>query len=277
MNNLRQYTGWKRWAPSEQELCSFYQSGETPFEMTANEYLLIYNSEGEIVDKKCYQKGSFRSLKISSFDSGYSTKIKPRNIEQECAVDMLLDKKTTIKLMTGTQGTGKDLLCAVTALKEIEKGTFDKIVWIRNNIQVKDTENIGALPGDSLMKSLPWLGPFMDHAGGEYGVQILIEKEKLEVIPLAFVRGRSIRNAIVICSEAENLTKEHLQLLIGRIDEGSNLWINGDTHQRDKIVFERSQGLETLINCLQGEELFAYTHLITCERSATARLADKIK
>ena len=96
------------------------------------------------------------------------------------------------------------------------------------------------MPGTSLEKSLPWLAPFMDQVGGEYGAQILLSKDKLEVIPLGFVRGRSIRNAIVICSEAENLTKEHLQLLISRIDEGSNLWINGDTWQRDRTVFERS-------------------------------------
>jgi PhoH-like ATPase len=98
----------------------------------------------------------------------------------------------------------------------------------------------------------------------------------LEVIPLGFLRGRSIRNSIIICSEAENLTKEHLQLLMGRVDEGSALWIDGDVRQRDRAAFEKSKGLETMIDKLKGEELFGYVHLVKSERSATARLADKL-
>ena len=68
-------------------------------------------------------------------------------------------------------------------------------------------------------------------------------------------------------SEAENLTKEHIQLLIGRVDEGSNLWIDADLKQRDKAVFEKSQGIETLIDRLKGEPLFGYVHLKKVERS----------
>jgi PhoH-like ATPase len=98
----------------------------------------------------------------------------------------------------------------------------------------------------------------------------------LEVIPLGFLRGRSIRNAIIICSEAENLTKEHIQLLMGRVDEGSALWIDGDVRQRDRVAFEKSKGLETMIDRLKGEPLFGYVHLVKSERSATARLADKL-
>ena len=98
----------------------------------------------------------------------------------------------------------------------------------------------------------------------------------LEVIPLGFLRGRSIRNAIIISSEAENLTKEHIQLLIGRVDEGSNLWLDADLRQRDRVVFERSAGIETMIERLTGEELFSYVHLVKSERSKTAELADKL-
>lgn len=74
--------------------------------------------------------------------------------------------------------------------------------------------------------------------------------------------------------ESENLTKEHIQLLMGRVDEGSELWIDGDVKQRDKAVFEKSRGLETMIERLAGNPYFGYVHLIKSERSKVAALAD---
>jgi len=121
---------------------------------------------------------------------------------------------------------------------------------------------------------LPYVMPMADHCGGVDGIDRLIEDGKLEVIPLGFLRGRSIRNSIIISSEAENLTKEHLQLLIGRVDEGSILMLDGDTRQRDRASFEKSKGLEILIDRLKNNKLFGYVHLIKSERSETAQLAD---
>jgi predicted ribonuclease YlaK len=63
--------------------------------------------------------------------------------------------------------------------------------------------------------------PFADHTGGIEGIKMLIEQERLEVIPLAFLRGRDIRNSIIYSMESENLTKEHIQLIMGRVGEGS--------------------------------------------------------
>jgi predicted ribonuclease YlaK len=164
----------------------------------------------------------------------------------------------------------------VAALEAVEKGDFDKIIWVRNNVQVKDTDQIGALPGDEYAKLLPYLGPMMDHVGGPDGVDMLMGSGQLEVIPLAFLRGRSIRNSIIISSEAENLTKEHIQLLLGRVDSGSNPWMDADLKQRDRAVFEKSAGIETMIDRLKDEKLFGYVHLVKSERSETARLADKL-
>lgn len=77
-----------------------------------------------------------------------------------------------------------------------------------------------------------------------------------------------------MCSECENLTKEHLQLIIARAAEGSEIWLDGDTRQRDRAVFEKSQGVEKLIETFAGNELFGYVHLVQSERSATAAMAD---
>ena len=102
----------------------------------------------------------------------------------------------------------------------------------------------------------------------------MVEHKTLVVEPLQFLRGRNIENAIIMCSEAENLTKEHIQLIIARAADGSEVWFDGDTRQRDKVAFEKSKGLETVIERFAGKELFGYVHLTHSERSATAAMAD---
>lgn len=271
------YTGYKFWQLSEEEMADWY-SGKlpAPTDLNINEYLIIQDSDGVMVDKyRLYSKG-LKKVGFKVIGDSFTGVVKPRNLQQELAFDMLKDDTTTVKLITGTWGTGKTMALVVAALEAVHSGKFDKIIWVRNNVQVKDTDNLGALPGDALDKLLPYLMPFADHAGGTEGVLKLVDDGTLEVIPLGFLRGRSIRNAIIISSEAENLTKEHIQLLMGRVDEGSNLWLDADLRQRDRVVFERSAGIETMIERLTGEELFGYVHLVKSERSKTAELADKL-
>ena len=271
------YTGYTEIELSDEQYNLVYSEHKLPgYIFNENEYVIAVNEYGEVVDKFCYQNGKLRPVKFTTFSNMHTGKLKPRNVHQELAFDMLKDKTSTVKLVTGTWGTGKTMSLVVAALEAVEKGDFDKIIWVRNNVQVKDTDQIGALPGDEHAKLLPYLGPMMDHVGGPDGIDILIQNGQLEVIPLAFLRGRSIRNAIIISSEAENLTKEHIQLLLGRVDSGSNLWMDADLKQRDRAVFEKSAGIETMIDRLKDEKLFGYVHLVKSERSETARLADKL-
>lgn len=271
------YTGYTEIELTDEQYNEVYSTQKLAgYIFYENEYVLAVNEYGEVLDKFCYQDGKLRPVKFTTFSNAYTGKLKPRNIHQELAFDMLKDKTSTVKLVTGTWGTGKTMSLVVAALEAVEKGEFEKIIWVRNNVQVKDTDQIGALPGDEHAKLLPYLGPMMDHVGGAEGIDLLISHGQLEVIPLAFLRGRSIRNAIIISSEAENLTKEHIQLLLGRVDKGSNLWMDADLKQRDRAVFEKSAGIETMIDRLKDEKLFGYVHLVKSERSETARLADKL-
>ena len=272
-----EYTGYKELNLTEDQACQLYNEGKVDdYDFLENEYLIAKNDDGAIFDKLVFRNGKFQPVRYTTFKNIHTGALKPRNEHQEIAFEMLKNKDITVKLITGTWGTGKTLALVVAALEAVQNGDYDKIVWVRNNVQVKDTDQLGALPGEAFDKLLPYLGPFCDHVGGEDGVHMLIENGQLEVIPLGFLRGRSIRNSIIICSEAENLTKEHIQLLLGRVDTGSALWLDGDVRQRDRVSFERSKGLETMIERLKGERLFGYVHLIKSERSETARLADKL-
>lgn len=269
-----EYTGYKNWTPNDEELALFYQSKECPISLVDNEYLIIRDKSGEMVDKYCYQMGTLRQVPFVTFRSEFAGAIKPLNSEQILAFDMLHDKGTTIKLLTGGYGCGKTFLLAAAAMEALDKGRFQRIVWVRNNIRVKDTGELGALPGSEFDKLLPYVMPLADHCGGIDGIRSLIEDQKLEVVDLGTIRGRDIKNAVILCSEAENLTKEHLQLLIGRCGKGTNLWLDADVRQRDKVTFEKSKGIEKMIERFSGKELFGYVKLLKTERSKTAQMAD---
>ena len=264
---------------NEEKLAAFYNNKELYaelFNLKENQYLLIKDNTGEVVDRYCYQNGELRQVMFMRLGGAFTGTIKPRNPEQVCLFDMLKDKTSKVKLVTGRFGSGKTLAMVYAALELIEKGKFDRIVWVRNNVAVKDAPEIGFLPGDDFAKLKPFLGPFLDHAGGEEGVKKLLDEDKLWVIPLGHLRGRSLKNCILLCSECENFTKEHLQLLMGRIDEGSQLWLDGDLKQRDKLIFEKSAGIEKMVSRLTGKKLFAYVHLKKAERSEVAALADEL-
>lgn len=170
--------------------------------------------------------------------------------------------------------THNTFLSCCAAFQMIQATTYDKIVWIRNNIEVKDTNSIGALPGTYSEKMSVWAMPLADHLGGVEELNKLILFGKVEVEHLGFLRGRDIKNAVIFCSEAEHLTRDHVQLLLGRVAEGSVLILEGDCKQIDKQAFAKDNGLYAAIDRLKGNRLVGYVHLKESVRSETAKLAD---
>ena len=269
------YKGYIEIQLSDDQLADFYTNRAVYCDgLRENQYLLVKDSTGEVVDKYCYQNGELRQVLFCKLGGTFTGAIKPRNPQQVCLFDMLKDKTSKIKLVTGRFGSGKTLAMTNAALELIEKGKFERIVWVRNNVSVKDAPEIGFLPGSEIDKLMPYVMPLADHAGGEEGIKKMLENGTLEVIPLGHLRGRSLRNSIVFCTECENLTRQHIQLLMGRIDEGSQLWLDGDCKQRDRAIFEQSAGLERLVERLAGNRLFAHIHLEKSERSEVSALAD---
>ena len=273
---MTEYTGFKDIVlTNPNDINALYdpKTNET-FGCLENEYLIARDEKEEIIDLFKCKDGRLAQVPYKAIESKFAGKIKPRNIQQKLGIDMLYDTDTTIKILTGKFGTGKDLLMSSAAIDLIEKGYFDKLVYVRNNIEVKNSKPIGHLPGSSNEKLLPFAMCLADHVGGVDGLSYMIEKGVVEVVHLGFIRGRDIKNSIILCSEAENLTKEHIQLLIGRVGEGSNLWINGDFKQTDLAIFERNNGLMIAIDRLKGHPRFGYVKLLKTERSETAAMAD---
>jgi len=295
------YTGWKKWYPTADEWLTLYNEGKVLFELKENQYLIVKSDDGSSIFY-CYENGqlrkftggSFKTFKETSlaslddtkyeedkksatkkFSKGKNVTITPRNEEQVCAFDLMKDDSKTIKLLTGTYGSGKTMLVVNAALEMLSQGKVDKIVWLRNAVGVKDAGRIGYLPGSEFDKLKPFIMPLVDHLGSEQRVVKLIEHGQLEVPALEFIRGRNIENAAIICTEAQNLTEDMVKLIIGRVAKGSYLFFDGDFRQYDRISFEKSPGIKRMIECLAGEKLFGYVHMSVSERSETAKLADK--
>lgn len=271
------YTGNRYLNMSEQEMADFYEreivNGESFVE---NEYGMIFFND-ECTDVFRYSNGKYCRLDenlciANKFSS--PKKIYPRNKEQTCAIDLLLRPEIPVKVLSGVFGSGKDYLMVNAALYLIELGVYEKIVYVRNNIEVKDTTSLGSLPGDEQMKILPFVMPLVDHLGGMEGFEHFMNSGQIEPIHLGYIRGRDLQNSIILCSEAENLTVKHVQLLLGRVGKNSALWLNGDHKQTDKKIFEDSSGLKVIAEKLRGNPLFGAVHLPKSERSEVARLAD---
>lgn len=274
---MNEYLGYRKIKFGDNELTQIYSNHKVDgYEFLENEYVVAVDDSCAVIDKFCWQNGELRPIKYHTIRTQNGGTIKPRNLEQELFMDLLYDDGVGAKVVCGSFGTGKTILCTSRAIEMLERDEIERVIFVRNNVQVKDTDALGALPGSELDKVLPYVMPFADHCGGIDALRLLIAAGRLEVIPLGFLRGRSIKNAVLYATECENLTKEHIQLMLGRIDSGSQLWLDGDIRQRDRTVFEKSRGIETMIECLKGDPHFGYIKLEKSERSDIARLADKL-
>lgn len=270
------YTGYKLIYDNDPLYQTLYaHTDENVYNMVENQYLLVLSAENkQPVDRCKWQDGRFKQVNKKPVESNAVGKIKPKNVEQAFAIDMLLDETTTVKAMTGSFGSGKTFLACACAFSMLQSGRFDRIMWIRNNIEVKDSNPIGFLKGTFQDKMSVWAMPLADHIGGREMLDMYIQRNQIEIEHLGFLRGRDIKNTIIFCSEAEHLTRDHVQLLLGRVGEGSILILEGDYRQIDAKPFERDNGLQAAVDCLKGNRLFAYVHLTESVRSDTAKLAD---
>lgn len=269
-----EYCGWKIVRPTNEQLAELYSHPENNiFAAKANEFVEIY-VENELKDVQFWDGMKYRPLKYQNFKNTFGEKVAPRNLEQKMLFHLLQNENIKIKLCLGSFGDGKTWSMLQHALKGVKDGRFSKIIFVRNNVVTKGSRDIGYLSGNLVEKIRPYLMPIADLTSVEY-LDELIETGILEPVPLAFMRGRDFSNGtLVFCDEAENLTKENIQLLIGRIGDESELWVAGDLKQIDDKIFERNNGIQKMVDRLKGNELFGMVKLIKSERSRTSQLAD---
>jgi phosphate starvation-inducible PhoH-like protein len=162
--------------------------------------------------------------------------IVPRTRNQERLVLALQDDHQHIVVTAGPAGTGKTYLAMLAAVRAFRAGEVERIVLTRPAVEVEG-EKHGFLPGDLNQKMDPWVRPLTDILREYYRPQdiaAMIEEQKIEISPLAFMRGRTFKSAYIIADEMQNSTPSQCKMLMTRIGEGSKIVITGDVEQADR-------------------------------------------
>lgn len=275
-NREEEWAGWGRYYPTEQEMSLLYSDPQmNTLKCKTNEFAEVFIGQ-ELKDVLFWNGSTYRPLKYKEIRSDFlNTTVKPLNIEQKMAFDLLQNPEVPVKLFTGVPGSGKDYLMFLHAWDLVKKGKKDKIIFVRNLVPFKDAPEIGFLEG-SLQKKIEWgLGPIASILGEE-GLRMAEDRGDIEAVNLGFIRGMSWDNVILYVSEGQNITGGGYKLLVSRCGKGSELWINGDILQTDDKKFESNNGIERLLRSLSGNKLFGTVKLLKTERSDIAELASQI-
>lgn len=177
--------------------------------------------------------------------------IKCKTVGQKAYVDSI--RKNTVVFGVGPAGTGKTYLAVCMAVASFKSKQVDKIILTRPAVEAG--EKLGFLPGDLQEKVDPYLRPLYDALQELLGVETyakLMERNVIEVAPLAYMRGRTLSNAFIILDEAQNTTREQMKMFLTRMGEGSKVVVTGDVTQID--LDGKESGLVHATKILEGVE-----------------------
>lgn len=247
---------------------------------TANHFYILKNKRKEVT---AFYNVSSQTLKYVSHDGVFG--VSPRNAEQSFAVEALLNPAIKLVTIQGNAGTGKTLLALASAL---EQRRDYRQVYITRPIVPLSNKDIGFLPGDVKSKIDPYMAPIWDNlkfireqfANDEktqHKIDELVRTEKIEIAPLAFIRGRTLNKIFFIIDEAQNLTPHEIKTIISRAGEDTKVVFTGDIYQIDTPYLDsESNGLSYLIENAKNHPLYAHITLQKGERSELANLATEL-
>ena len=159
----------------------------------------------------------------------------PKNLSQENYLLKLNDPSKMIIFATGPAGTGKTMLAVQWAVDQLKYGDATKIIVTRPAVSVD--EEHGFLPGDLNEKMAPWTRPIFDVIAENYNakeIEHMVAEGIIEISPLAYMRGRTFKNAVVIADEMQNTTPSQMKMLLTRLGQGSKMVVTGDLQQADR-------------------------------------------
>ena len=195
-----------------------------------NRYSRNNSRGGDSRNNNVIDLANFKKTKKRSVD------ITPRNVNQEDLMIALADDSQHIVFATGPAGCGKTMIATLAAIKALKAGEVEKIVITRPNVAVDD-KDIGFLPGDILKKMTPWMMPILDVFAEYYDsaeIQYMLEENIIEMVPIAFIRGRTFKNAFILVDEAQGTTANSMLSILTRIGENSKMVVTGDLAQSDR-------------------------------------------
>jgi len=210
--------------------------------------------------------------------------VNPRNAEQTFAMHAMMNPEILLTTITGSAGTGKTLIALACALEQRRQY---RQIYLARPIVPLSNRDLGYLPGDVKSKIDPYMQPLWDNLSiikdqfSETSKQArkideLVQTEKLSIVPLAYIRGRSLNNVIFIIDEAQNLTPHEIKTIITRAGENTKIIFTGDIFQIDTPYLDaQSNGLSYLVDRMNNNDVYAHINLEKGERSELANLATK--
>lgn len=172
--------------------------------------------------------------------------IQPKTPAQQRYMDLLTRRLPPVVVAHGPAGSGKTLIATSMAIQAFKSGTTDRIIMTRPAVSMD--ENHGFLPGNIIEKMSPWVRPIMDVFQEHFSsgqIKTLISSGRLELSPLAYMRGRTFKDSWIICDETQNCTPNQILMVLTRLGDNSKIVLTGDLMQHDR-GFE-SNGLLDLV------------------------------
>ena len=261
----------------------YIEEDEIEEEWHPNQYVLMVSNANE--KKTCLGRfySHYEPIKKIVYSKIPDWKISSRNKEQAFAIDILMDPTVKVVSLVGRAGSGKTLCAIAAGLQQtigLRDNHYDRMI-VSRPVQPLG-KDIGFLPGTMEEKMLPWLMPIQDNlqflvGGDKNTLQMYMDKGKIEIEALTYIRGRSIANAFIIIDEAQNLTAHEIKTIMTRVGEGTKIVLTGDVEQIDNVyVNETSNGLAHAVEKFKEFPIAGHVTFTKGERSEVATLASKV-
>lgn len=282
-DKLDDYKGYREIALNEDEMAEFYQhkpDQAKKLKMLNNEYLIVKDTNGKVVDKLKAKDGVFEEVGFPCFESQQYGKVKPKDAFQEIAMDSL--KYNKITMLAGPAGSGKSYLAMAYMMTALEKGAIDHIIIVCNPIATRGAAKLGFYPGDKDCKLLDsQVGNFLNSKFGDpIRVESLIDNGKIILIPLSDLRGydTSGMNACIYMTESQNTDIDLMKLVLQRTGDDCKVIIEGDySTQVDSAYYAGiNNGMKRASEVFRGHNCYGQVNLQSIWRSEIAEIADQM-
>jgi PhoH-like ATPase len=273
------YSGTAEILVDDQLIDNFYDGKPVSIEHTGlhpNQFImLVSNSNPKKAALARYTNCQTPLKKVQQVNA-WDTR--PRNKEQQYALNLLMDPDVPVVSLIGKAGSGKTLLALAAGLEQtLGKSIYKKMVVTKPVEPVG--KDIGFLPGTLEEKMMPWLAPIQDNLQFLMGddkmtLDMYHEKGQIEVEAMTFIRGRSISNAFIVIDEVQNMTQHEIKTVLTRVGEGTKIVLTGDIEQIDNVYIDATNnGLSYVVERLKNETITGHVTLMKGERSKVATIA----
>ena len=272
------YKGYREISLDEQEMAHFYQNlSENVLGLLTNEYLLLKDCDGNIVDKLKWNGEAYQTIRSKPYKSNMFGTLKPLDDIQSFAMDSINTNDITV--LYGKAGSGKTTLPLNYIMQEIEKGRYKKCYIVYSYEPLKGAKTLGFEKGDHITKLIysASIGNILASKFGDIQqVEYMIDRDLLDIIPTANIRGWECpSDSILLCTESQNLDVYTLKTIIQRCKSGCKQIYEGDViEQKDTNI--QNVGINRLIDVFKGYKSFGCVKLKNNYRSELSELADKM-